>query len=136
LAPDIMSIGLRVKENPWIGADRPVVASIRERVDAPPPVPDGPPQTPGEAARFRLRLVEDIEEAYAAVYGQGAPDRVVVYGLRFSSATSSDEFLRNRRFRENPRVTRVAVGRILAVVHGDGGPCAQAIGTYLKSFGK
>jgi hypothetical protein len=136
LAPDVTSIGLRVKGNPWIGVDRHLVATIRERVSPLPPVPDGPPLTPRGSARFRLRLVEDIEEAYAAAYGQDAPDRVVVYGLRFTSATGSDELFRDRRIRDNPRVMRVAVGRILAVVHGDGGTCAQAIGTYLKSLGK
>jgi hypothetical protein len=130
------SIDLRVKGNPWIGADRPVVASIRERVDLPPRMPDGPPLTPGEAARFRLQFAEGIEEAYAAVYKQPAPDLVVVYGLRFASATDAEQLLRDRRIRENPRALRVAFGSILAVVHGDGGSCAQAIGAYLQSLAK
>jgi len=130
------SIGLRIATNPWVGTDRPIVASIRERVDVPPPVPDGPPLTPADAARFHLQLADGVEEAYAAVYQPPAPGVVVVYGLRFASAASSDELLRDRRIRENPRVTRIAIGPILAVVHGDGGPCARAIGAYLASLAK
>ena len=130
------SIGLRIATNPWVGTDRPIVASIRERVDVPPPVPDGPPQTPADAARFHLQLADGVEEAYAAVYDQSAAQGIVVYGLRFASATSSDQLLRDRRIRENPRVLRVAFGSILAVVHGDGESCARAIGAYLASLAK
>ena len=130
------SIGLRIATNPWVGTDRPMVASIRERVDVPPPMPDGPPLTPADAARFHLQLADGVEEAYAAVYDQSAAQGIVVYGLRFASATSANALLRDRRIRENPNVTRMAMGSILAVVHGDGGPCAQAIGTYLQSLPK
>jgi hypothetical protein len=130
------SIGLRIAANPWVGTDRPIVASIRERVDVPPPVPDGPPLAPADAARFHLRLADGVEEAYAAVYDQSEARGIVVYGLRFASATSRDELLRDRRIRETPRVMRIAIGPVLAVVHGDGGPCAQAIGTYLQSLPK
>jgi hypothetical protein len=130
------SIGLRIATNPWVGTDRPIVASIRERVDVPPPVPDGPPLTPADAARFHLQLADGVEEAYAAVYDQSAAQAIVVYGLRFASATSRDQLLRDRRIRENPRVLRVAFGSILAVVHGDGESCAQAIGAYLQSLPK
>jgi len=129
------SIGLRIATNPWVGTDRPIVASVRERIDVPPPVPDGPPLTPADAARFHLQLADGVEEAYAAVYDESAA-QAIVYGLRFTSATSSDQLLRDRRIRENPRVLRVAFGPILAVVHGNGGSCAQAIGAYLQSLPK
>jgi hypothetical protein len=135
LAPG-RSIDLRITANPWIGTDRPVVASIRERVDGPVLVPDGPPLTPGESARFRLQLADGVEEAYAAVYEHTEPELIVVYGLRFGSTASSDEMLRHRRILENPRVARIAIGPILAVVHGEGGPCARAIRAYLASLAK
>jgi len=97
-------------------------------------MPDGPPLTPADAARFHLQLADGVEEAYAAVYDQSAA-QAIVYGLRFASATSANALLRDRRIRENPNVTRIAMESILAVVHG-GGPCAQAIGTYLRSLPK
>ena len=37
---------------------------------------------------------------------------------------------------KNPRVVRVAIGPIVTVVHGDGGQCFQAVGTYLKSLAR
>ena len=54
-------------------------------------------------------------------------------GLRFASVQSRDQLLRETRTPPNPRVMSVAVGSILAVVHGDG-ECAQAIETYLASL--
>ena len=129
-------ISLRITTNPWLGTDGPVVASIRERLGRSSALPDGPPLTPGQLARFRLRLAEGIEEGYAAVYQQSSPALVVVYGLRFASIPSRDELLRDIRTPPNPRVMSVAVGSILAVVHGDGGECAEAIGTYLVSLAK
>jgi hypothetical protein len=65
--------GLPISSNPWIGTDRAIVASIVERAVDPPRIPDGPPPTPRESARFRLRLADDVEEAYAAVYTDDGP---------------------------------------------------------------
>ena len=36
------SIGLRIATNPWVGTDRPIVASVRERIDVPRPGQDWP----------------------------------------------------------------------------------------------
>src|SRR5947207_12255910 len=101
-----MSIDLSVNGNPWIGTDRPLVATIRERVDAPPPVTDGPPLSAPEATRFRLRLADGVEEAYAAVYKQDGPPAIVVYGLRFANATSNEGLRRDTWIRENPKALR------------------------------
>jgi hypothetical protein len=70
------------------------------------------------------------------VYKHAEPELIIVYGLRFAGATSSDELQRDRRIRESTRVMRIAIGSILAVVHGGGGPCARAIGAYLQSLAK
>ena len=46
--------GLRMTTNPWSGSDRSMVAAIRARIEPTPRVPDGPPLSASEAARFRL----------------------------------------------------------------------------------
>src|SRR5687768_15642469 len=60
--------GLPISRNPWVGTDRQIIASIRERVDPPSELPDGPPLSRAELARARLRLADGVEAGYAAVY--------------------------------------------------------------------
>lgn len=126
--------GLQVATSPWVGEDTPILASIRQRVGPSPRVPDGPPGTPRQVAQIHREWTRDIEEGYAAVYRQAAPELVIVYGLRFSGTAGVEQVLRDTRRQTSPRVIRVAIGRIFAVVHGDAGPCAQAIGAYFTSL--
>ena len=61
--------GLRIPSNPWTGTDRPVVASIRERMD-PTMTPDGPPFSPGEAASFRRKVEDQRQVGRVGAHGQ------------------------------------------------------------------
>ena len=128
--------GLRIRTNPWTGTDASVVASIRERLDGGPPlVPDGPPLTPREQARYRLRFADGIEEAYAAIYlPSNSSGLVVVYGLRFPSADNAVDVWANARRSKNLSTVGLTVGPILAFVSGDGGSCFQSVVAYVKSL--
>jgi hypothetical protein len=126
--------GLQIATSPWVGEDQPILASIRQRIGPSPRVPDGPPPSARQLARYRLAWTRDIEQGYAAVYRQAAPELVIVYGLRFSGAAGVEQLLRDTRHHTSPRVIRVAIGPIFAVVHGDAGPCSQAIGAYFASL--
>lgn len=127
------SSGLLVSTNPWIGTDPQLVASIRQRMEPPSKVPDGPPMTTSQLARFRLKLAEGVDEAYIAVYKDAGPELILVYAVRFASLDDVPR-VRDSRAPKNPRLTRVELGRTVAMVHGDGGECFQAIGAYLQSF--
>lgn len=121
--------GLPIPINPWTGADSRVVASIRERVDGPTLVPDGPPPTAREISRSRLLLADGVEEAYAGIYlMQSEPKLIVVYGLRFA--------VTKRPFYPPSTASnhRFAIGPIDVLVSGDGGQCSQAVEAYLKSL--
>ena len=128
--------GLPIDTNPWIGTDRHVIAMIRERMDGPVLIPDGPPLTARQLSQYRLPLADGVEEAYAAVYRQSETEHAltIVYGSKFSGAEEAVERSRLRGASENPRVVRLPIGSIVAVLHGDGGQCFQAIGAYLKSL--
>ena len=90
---------------------------------------------PREAARFRLRLADGVEEAYAAIYQQSESDLlVVVYGLRFPGTEDAAIFWNNDRAVRNPGADGVAIGPIVAVVSGERRECFQAIGAYLRSL--
>jgi hypothetical protein len=131
--------GLMVPTNPWVGTDAPLIATIRERVEGPALLPDGPPPSARQVARFRLQLAEGVEEGYAAIYSQddgadAAPrDVIVVYGLRFVDAAHIATYARERTAK-NPRIAHVIIGPVLAAVHGDGGPCFEAVAAHLKSL--
>jgi hypothetical protein len=116
-----------------------LIASIRERVDGPVIVPDGPPLSARQSARYRSHLAEGVEAAYAAVYGQGGSptsdphEPIVVYGLRFADARSAVD---NRNDAgTNRRITRVASGSLVAAVHG-AGPCSDAVRAHVTSLAK
>ena len=59
--------GCVVTQTPWVGADPPRIASIRERLD-PVTIVDAVPLSRGEMARFRIQFAEGIAEAYQASY--------------------------------------------------------------------
>jgi hypothetical protein len=123
--------GLPISTNPWTGTARPVVASIRERMDGPIPAPDAPPVDRNAAARYRRQLTDGVEEAYAAVYGaQSDPNPVVVLALRFAPAEKPFYPLSDRR----PSDRRIEIGQLHAVVSGNGGESSQAVEAYLKSL--
>jgi hypothetical protein len=124
--------GLPITTNPWMGTDRRVIASIRDRVDPPPPVTDAP-LTAAEASRYFLRLADGVEEGYAAVYLQeGSNDSVVVSALKF--AATERPFYTSTDAKASPRpTTRIEIGPIVAVVTGSG-ECFQALEAYLRSL--
>jgi hypothetical protein len=101
-------------------------------------MPDGPPLTRRQNSHYRLHLAEGLEEAYAAIYTQSEPaefepgrELIIVYGLRFAAESAVD---RRSDTSKNPRIIRVVIGPVVAVVHGDGGRCFEAVGAYLKSL--
>jgi hypothetical protein len=121
--------GLPIPSNPWTGTDRPIIASIRERMDGPPVQPDGPPLDRRAASSYRLLLADGVEEAYAAIYlMQSDPTLIVVYASRF--AATRRPFYHSRAASNH----RFEIGSIDAVVSGDGGQCSLAVEAYLKSL--
>jgi hypothetical protein len=122
-----------IRTNPWVGTDAPIIASIRERIEGPIVVPDPPALTVKGMSAFRLHLAEGVAEAYAAVYTQAESGSVVVYGVRFTGAEQAVDPASGARRTRSPRIIRVTIGSIVAMVNGDGGPCFQAVGAYLKS---
>lgn len=128
--------GLPIDRNPWAGSDRQIVAAIRERMDGPVRVPDGPPATRRELAQYRLQLAEGVEEAYAAVYRQPDPGQalIIVYGSRFSDPSARVQRPGFGGGAGNEKILRLTMGSTVVVLHGDGGACSKAIGAYLQSL--
>lgn len=121
--------------NPWIGTDRRLMASIRELVDGPAAVPDGPPLDARELSRYLGQLADGVVEAYGAVYVHSDAELITVRAMKFAPgqqpadrADSGD-----MRVSRNLRMIRVAIGPIVAIVTGDG-ECFRAVGAYLTSL--
>jgi hypothetical protein len=119
--------GLPISSNPWHGDDRSVVGAIRERVAASPPLPDAPPLSRAELARFRLQLAEDVQEAYAAIYADAGTDRAIVYAVKFKRTPVPDP---PYGARESVRIVR---GDTVVVASGTG-PCFEAVAAYLREL--
>jgi hypothetical protein len=112
------------------------MAEIRELVDGPAAVPDGPPPGAKELSRYIGQLANGLEEAYAAVYLQSDAAPIMVRAVRF---TPSEQYASNARpgdtrVSRSPARVRVELGRIVAVVTGDGGACFQAVAAYLQAL--
>lgn len=112
------------------------MTEIRELVDGPAEVPDGPPPGPKELSRYIGQLANGLEEAYAAVYVQPEGVSVVVRAVRLTPAEQRafNARLGDRRVSTSPARVRVEMGRIVAVVISDGGPCFQAVSAYLQAL--
>ena len=121
--------------NPWIGTDRRLVASIREHIEGPVAVPDGPPLDAKELARYLGQLADGVEEAYGAVYMQSDAGLITVSAMRLAPGEkpSARAHFSDTAASRHPGMIRVAIGPIVAIVTGDG-ECFQAVGAYLKSL--
>ena len=119
--------GLPITSNPWSGDDRSIVAAIRERVVGSPPLPDGPPLSRPELVRFRLQLADDVEQAYAAIYGDGGRNLVTVHAVTFNEATEADAL----RARDSLPGRIFIPDRTIAAVSGVG-LCFEAVANYVS----
>jgi hypothetical protein len=126
-SPAVLAATPAVPSNPWRGDDRLLVATIREGITGSPPLPDGPPVSKAELARFRLQLADDVEEAYAATYSDAGANRVTVFAVRFKTGVP-DLPRRAAAPRESIRLVR---DRTVVVASGLAGPCFQSIAAYL-----
>jgi len=114
--------------NPWTGTERAIVADIAEHVFGSPPLPDGPPLSTAELTRFRLRFVDDIAEAYGAVYTNAEMQLVTVNAVRLKTIPAS-------RPRGNPGARLQLVhGRTVAALFGESDPCFDALAAYLREI--
>jgi hypothetical protein len=114
--------GLQIP-NPWRGDDAAIVATIRERVLPPHRIPDGPPPSRAEQARFRLRLADDVEEAYVAMYTNEDYRLVSVHALTFKERIPD--------LGERPPVPLFTSGRTLIVVRGTAGRCGELVRQFV-----
>jgi hypothetical protein len=122
-----------MRENPWIGTDAPSRAMIRERIEGPVMTADPPGLTRKDLAAFRLHLADGVDEAYAAVYKQSETTPIVVYAMRLTDAGTPSDW-RETPAHDNPRISRVSLGSIAAIVIGDGGKCFTAVGAHLRGL--
>jgi hypothetical protein len=122
--------------NPWIGTDRKLIVSIRELIDGPAVLPDGPPLGPKQLSRYLSQLADGVEEAYGVVYLQSEADKITVRALRFAPTEKPAGSARfnDTRMSRNPTMLRIEIGPIVAAVTGARGACFQVVAMYLKSL--
>ena len=129
--------GLPISRNPQNSTDPKLIAEVRERLGGTPLMPDAPGLTARDAARFRLRLAEGIDEAYAAIYRDtGSQALTVVYGLRFPDESAAAEFWSGARAAKNPEIAAVVSGAIVAVASGPRGPCFGAVAAHFAALAR
>lgn len=121
-----------IMANPWVGTDKVFIARIRQRMEGPPSVPDGPPMNRRAAARYLLQWAEGIEDGYAAAYAQPGAADVIVYAIRFAASATGRPA--SARMTAGRVVSRIEHGPIVAFVYGDGGECFRAVESHLRSL--
>jgi hypothetical protein len=119
--------GLPISSNPWTGTDTSIAAAIVERIDPPSALPDGPPLSRTELARFRARLADDVESAYAAVYADTS-SRVVVLGVRYTGRRARPPM---RSHADGASPFRVEFGRSVILVSASESPCSDVIRRHI-----
>ena len=127
-----MWAGFPIPTNPWTGADRRIVAAIREQVDPPLLTPDPPALDGRSYSAFRLRLADGVETAYVAIYAAENSFLVVVSAVRFID-DGKELQLSNER---SHSATRFASGRTLIEVSGEQSRCFQTVFDYVRGIVK
>ena len=122
--------------NPWLGTDRRPVATIRQILEGPPRVPDGPPLDQRQAARYFLRFADGIVDAYRATYQWSDESDVDVYAVRFEGEDLVRELPRERASSRGGVTSRVVIGPAVALVSARGGVnrCFEAVRAYIQSL--
>ena len=119
----VVAVAGVASQNPWISQTQGRAAWIRRLVDGVPPVPDGPPMMPKEAAAFAAKFGENVVEAYLASYRRSDGSLIDVAAIRFNDAKLATP--------EPPPVTRLSrrgVARRIVV-----GPTVVRISAYATS---
>lgn len=129
-------------ENPWIGVDRPVAASIRQVVDG----SAGPTYGLDLGPALRDRLAEDVVESYRARYLSADQQRIEVYAVRFNdpALTRAASLTRLMADPAKDRRPRIVIGAIAVLVFQSTGPgarptdrsegCLQAVTNYISAL--
>jgi len=76
-----------LSRNPWIGDDRPTVATIHSLVDSSPRLPDGPPLDARRATQYALKWADGVRDAYRAGYVSEDLTEITVYAVRLENGT-------------------------------------------------
>ncbi len=117
--------------NPWIGTDEPTIGRLRQQFNARVPVPDAPPLSRRDQARYDVRAAEGVVEGYTASYALEGSVRTQVVALRFANQADADLWpSRSQR----QRMDRIALGSLVAVVYGAPGACRQAIVAHIGAL--
>lgn len=114
-----------------------MTAIIREQVDPPSRLPDGPPLNPAQLAEFRLHLADGISASYAGFYYDSASNEVIaVFGLVFPQAADTLNFVQNRQrlIGTLAGIYPTPLGQAVVLVSGKGGVCVAAIDAYLRAI--
>jgi hypothetical protein len=119
--------------SPWHGSDEPRLARIRAEFGPREPVPDGPPASRRELARYYLQLAEGIAEGYSAFYQDESPNLIQVVALRFANDQLADAWPGAAVRRS---VRRLTYGPLVIVVANGDGACGRVIADYLAGLGK
>ena len=80
-----------------------------------------------------IQLAVVSSAAFSAIYEQSSGELIVVYASRFASIEKALESRSHSRWVDNPKVIGVENGTIVVMVHGEGGPCFNAVGAHLRS---
>jgi hypothetical protein len=117
--------------NPWMPTELRDKARLLGMVEGAPRIPDGPPPTARESQYFSGRVIDQIEEAYAAVYTGAAEPEIRVVALRYATPAPSGLEAPRRAYRVTERFTS---GRLVAVVDApERGSCFDAVREHLRS---
>ena len=121
--------------NPWIGDERRLLASIRQLVEGPVKIPDGPPLDSRELSRFEGQLADGVEEGYGAVYLDSDGGMVIVRAVKLAPLEKPFAGSLLPPLKESSSAIRIAIGQIVGIVTGEG-ECFQAVAAHLKSLAR
>jgi hypothetical protein len=120
--------------NPWSGSDRRIVTTVREAMDGPPRMPDGPPLDARDAAAFELKLAYNVLEAYHAAYASADGSQTEVFAVTFNDPNLAKAEPISATMTLSPERSRFVRGSTVVVVSGRRSDCFRAVNAYARSL--
>lgn len=89
LTPADAKLGFVFPSNPWLGRNPQSLVALRNIIDGPLKIADGPPLSARQLSAFEYRWLESVVDGYRATYVSSEEDVVTVSAIRFTDVKAA-----------------------------------------------
>ena len=137
LMPSDAKLRFIFPSNPWLGRNPQSLVALRNIIDGPLKVVDGPPLSARQLSAFEQRWLESVVDGYRATYVSSEEDVVTVSAIRFTNLKAAKAASIRRQFDSFSAHSfhRVTFGTAIVVVASTSETdCFRAIDAFIRKL--